>query len=105
MSVGTESGSEQRSFNGAAKAGNEIELSFRESGVIQQKNVKKGQKVKKGELIATLDNLEANLNFERAVTEVNSTESAKNTQRLSSTASSCFTKRKHPSERLSKRKK
>lgn len=79
MSVGTESGPEQRSFNGAAKAGNEIELSFRESGVIQQKNVKKGQKVKKGDLIATLDNLEANLNFERAVTEVNSSESAKNT--------------------------
>ena len=79
MLVGTESGSELRSFNGAAKAGNEIELSFRESGVIQQKNVKKGQRVKKGDLIATLDNLEANLNFERAVTEVNSTESSKNT--------------------------
>ena len=81
MTVGTGSGAQSRSFAGAAKAGNEIELSFRESGVIQRINVKKGQKVKKGDLIATLDNLEANLNFQRAVTEVNSAESAKNTSK------------------------
>ncbi len=81
MTVGTGSGAQSRSFAGAAKAGNEIELSFRESGVIQRINVKKGQKVKKGDLIATLDNLEANLTFQRAVTEVNSAESAKNTSK------------------------
>lgn len=79
--VETNNAAQIRSFNGTAKAGNEIELSFRESGVIQQINVKKGQKVKKGDLIATLDNLEANLNFERSVTEVNSAESARNTSR------------------------
>ena len=79
--VGTDAGAQTRSFNGTAKAGNEIELSFRESGIIQQINVKKGQRVKKGDLIATLDNLEANLNFERAVTEVTSAESAKNTSK------------------------
>lgn len=81
MSVGTGVGSQTRSFTGSAKAGNEIELSFRESGVIQQINVKKGQRVKKGDLIATLDNLEANLNFQRALTEVNSAESAMNTSK------------------------
>ena len=79
--VGTDAGAQTRSFTGTAIAGNEIELSFRESGVIQQINVKKGQRVRKGDLIATLDNLESNLNFERAVTEVASTESAKNTSK------------------------
>ena len=81
ISVGTDTGAQTRSFTGTAIAGNEIELSFRESGVIQQINVKKGQRVKKGDLIATLDNLESNLNFERAVTEVVSAESAKNTSK------------------------
>ncbi|MGI9532605.1 efflux RND transporter periplasmic adaptor subunit, partial [Lutimonas sp.] len=81
MAVGTGIRVHTKSFTGIAKAGNEIELSFRESGVIEQINVKKGQRVKKGDLIATLDNLEANLNFQRALSEVNGTESAMNTSK------------------------
>jgi RND family efflux transporter MFP subunit len=79
--VGTDTGAQTRTFTGIAKAGNEIELSFRESGVIQQIKVKKGQRVKKGDLIASLDNLEANLNYERAVTEVSSAESSMHTSK------------------------
>ena len=81
ITVGTDTGAQTRTFTGVAKAGNEIELSFRESGVIQQIRVKKGQRVNKGDLIARLDNIEANLNYERAVTEVASAESAMNTSK------------------------
>jgi RND family efflux transporter MFP subunit len=79
MVVGSNNLNQVRTFSGNAKAGNEIELSFRESGVIQNINVSKGDRVKKGQLIARLDNIEANLDFERAITEVNRTESAMNT--------------------------
>ena len=79
--VGGDEGTQTRSYTGVAKAESVIELSFREAGIIQQVNVKKGQRVKKGDLIASLDNLEANLNFQRAVTEVNRAESAMNTSK------------------------
>ncbi len=81
MTVGSASADQIREFTGTAKAGNEIELSFRETGVIQRVNVKKGQRVTEGTLIASLDNVEANLNYERALTELRSAESAMNTSK------------------------
>ena len=77
--VGTSDTQKIRTFSGFAKAGNEIELSFRSSGVIMQVNVKKGEKVRKGSLIARLDNVEANLAYEKSVSALNSAESDKNT--------------------------
>ena len=79
--LGSNPSDQTRTFTGTAKAGNEIELSFRDTGIIERVNVKKGQRIKKGDLIASLDNLEANLNYERAVIEVNSTESGMNTSK------------------------
>ncbi len=81
MTVGAAATHQIREFSGTAKAGNEIELSFRETGVIQRVNVKKGQRVKEGSLIASLDNVEANLNYEKAVTEVVSAASSMNTSK------------------------
>ncbi|MGI9571263.1 MAG: efflux RND transporter periplasmic adaptor subunit, partial [Desulfobulbia bacterium] len=81
IKLGNDSGAETRAFNGTATAGNQIELSFRESGIIQKTNVSTGQRVKKGDLIATLDNIEANLNFQRSIKEVISAESAMNTSK------------------------
>ena len=81
MYVGGDDGSQTRSFTATAIAGSEIDLSFRESGIIQKINVSTGQRVKKGDLIASLDNIEANLNYQRAVKEVISAESSMNTSK------------------------
>lgn len=70
-----------RTFSGVAKAGDEIELSFRGSGVITKINVGKGQKVKKGDLIAKLDNVEASLAYEQSVSALKSAQSSMNTSK------------------------
>ena len=74
-------GSEERirTFSGIAKAGNEIELSFRSGGIIEVTNVETGQQVNKGDLIARLDNVEARLAYEKSVSALNSAESALST--------------------------
>ena len=77
--VGTSDAQKIRTFSGFAKAGNEIELSFRSSGVIVRVNVRTGQKVRKGDLIARLDNVEANLAYEKSVSALSSAESDMNT--------------------------
>lgn len=66
---------------GIAKAGEEIELSFRESGTIVQLNVVKGKKVKKSDVIAILDNLETQLTYEKTLTDLNGAKSAMNTDK------------------------
>jgi len=48
-------GSRVRSFSGVAKAGVESKLSFRVKGVIERINVKVGDKVRAGQVIAELD--------------------------------------------------
>ena len=77
--VGASDAHRIRTFSGTAKAGDEIALSFRSSGIIAEVNVSKGQKVKRGTLIATLDNVEAKLAFEQSVSALNSAQSAMNT--------------------------
>ena len=77
--VGMANAQKVRTFSGFAQAGNEIALSFRSSGVISKVNVKKGQKVRKGVLIARLDNVEANLAYEKSVSALSSAESDMNT--------------------------
>ena len=70
-----------RTFSGVAKAGDEIELSFRSSGVITKVNVGKGQKVKKGDIIAKLDNVEASLAYEQSLSALKSAQSSMNTSK------------------------
>lgn len=72
-----------RTFSGTAKAGDEIELSFRGNGVITKVNVTKGQKVKKGGIIAKLDNVEASLAYEQSVSALKSAESSMSTSKSS----------------------
>ena len=81
--VGSSGGSQIRTFSGVAKAGDEIELSFRASGIITKLNAKVGQKVKKGDLIAKLDNVQANLAYEQSLSALNSSESSMNTAKSS----------------------
>jgi RND family efflux transporter MFP subunit len=67
--------SQKRTFSGIAKVGTDVMLSFRSSGIIIEKNVSKGQTVKKGQLLGRLDNLEAQLDYEKAVAELKRAES------------------------------
>ena len=77
--VGTSDAQNVRTFSGTAKAGDEIELSFRSNGIITKLNAKVGQQVKKGDLIAKLDNVQANLAYEQSVSALNSAKSTMNT--------------------------
>ncbi|WP_298501650.1 efflux RND transporter periplasmic adaptor subunit [uncultured Maribacter sp.] len=79
--VGTSDAQKIRSFSGVAKAGDEIELSFRSNGIMTTFNAKVGQQVKKGDLIAKLDNVQANLAYEQSVSALNSANSAMKTSK------------------------
>jgi RND family efflux transporter MFP subunit len=75
-------GDKVRSFSGAAKTEKIINLSFRNSGIITELNMKLGQTVKKGELLGRLDNVSARLNYESSIESKNSSESQMNTAKL-----------------------
>ncbi|MCZ6595594.1 MAG: efflux RND transporter periplasmic adaptor subunit [Bacteroidetes bacterium] len=68
-----------RTFSAIAQAGDEIELSFRSSGIITELNVEVGDVVSKGYLIARLDNIQANLSYQQSISNVNSAQSTLNT--------------------------
>ncbi len=77
--VGTSNIQGKRTYSGTAKASDAIGLSFRSGGIITKVNYWKGDKVKKGAVIARLDNVEANLAYEQSVSALNSAKSAMNT--------------------------
>ncbi|WP_298892754.1 efflux RND transporter periplasmic adaptor subunit [uncultured Psychroserpens sp.] len=76
-------GEKIRSFSGTAQTDKIINLSFRNNGIITQFDVKLGQKVKKGQLLAKLDNVQSRLSYEQAITDLNSAASQMNTAKLS----------------------
>ncbi|MEM9077979.1 MAG: efflux RND transporter periplasmic adaptor subunit [Bacteroidota bacterium] len=80
--VGVLGGETTRTFSGTAKTEKIINLSFRNSGIITVFNLKLGQVVKKGELLAKLDNVQSRLSYEQAVTSLNSSASQMNTAKL-----------------------
>jgi|TARA_B110000908_G_scaffold54305_1_gene66179 RND family efflux transporter MFP subunit len=80
--VGYLGGEKLRTFSGTAQIDKIIGLSFRSSGIITTFNIKLGQKVKKDQLISTLDNVQARLNYESAISTKNSAESQMNTAKL-----------------------
>ncbi|WP_235016391.1 efflux RND transporter periplasmic adaptor subunit [Aquimarina sp. AU474] len=80
--VGFLGGEKVRSFSGTARTDKIITLSFRNTGIITEFNIKLGQKVKKGELLAKLDNVQSRLAYEQAVTQLNSAASQMNTSKL-----------------------
>lgn len=72
-----------RTFSGSASTDKIIPLSFRNSGIITELNLKLGQKVKKGTFLARLDNVQARLSYESSVEDLNSAASKMNTAKLS----------------------
>lgn len=72
-----------RTFSGTAQTDKIINLSFRNNGIITEFNLKLGQVVKKGQLLGKLDNVQSRLNYESAVSSLNSAESQMNTAKLS----------------------
>jgi RND family efflux transporter MFP subunit len=81
--VGYVGGEKIRTFSGTAETDKIINLSFRNSGIITQFDVKLGQKVKKGQQLARLDNVQSRLSYEQSLTQLNSAESQMNTAKLS----------------------
>jgi len=77
--AGTGDARKVRTFSGFARVGNDVTLSFRTAGIIVYKNVAKGQFVKKGKLLGKLDNVEAQLAYEKAISELKRAESEMNT--------------------------
>lgn len=72
-----------RTFSGTAQTEKSINLSFRSNGIITQFNIELGQKVSQGQLLAQLDNVQARLSYETALTSLNSAQSQMNTAKLS----------------------
>ncbi len=81
--VGYLGGDKVRTFSGTAKTDKIIKLGFRSAGIITELNIKLGQKVRKGQLLAKLDNVQSRLSYEKARTQVNSAKSQMNTAKLS----------------------
>lgn len=75
-------GDKVRQFSGTAKTEKIINLSFRNTGIITELNMRLGQEVKEGELLAKLDNVQSRLNYESAIESQNSAESQMNTAKL-----------------------
>ena len=71
-----------RTFSGTAQTDKIINLSFRNSGIITEFNIKLGRLVKKGQLLAKLDNVQSRLSYEQAVSQLNSAASQMNTAKL-----------------------
>jgi multidrug efflux system membrane fusion protein len=81
--VGFLGGEAKRTFSGTANTDKVINLSFRNNGIITEFNLKIGQIVKKGQLLAKLDNVQSRLNYENSLSTLNSAKSQMNTAKLS----------------------
>jgi len=75
-------GLQQRTFSGTSQSDQVIKLSFRSSGILSELNMTLGQKVEQGALLAKLDNIQAQLNYENSISNKNSSESRMNTAKL-----------------------
>ena len=80
--VGFLGGEKVRTFSGTAQTDKIINLSFRNNGIITEFNIKLGQIVKKGQLLARLDNVQSRLSYEQSLTDLNSAASQMNTAKL-----------------------
>lgn len=80
--VGFSGGEMIRAFSGTAQTDKIINLSFRSSGIITELNMKLGDRVKRGDLLGQLDNVQARLAYEQAVSQLNSAASQMNTAEL-----------------------
>ncbi len=81
--VGLQSTSFSRTYTGVAKTEKEIKMSFRSSGIVTKLDIVLGQKVRKGQLLASLDNVQARLAYEQSISALHSAESQMNTAKSS----------------------
>lgn len=72
-----------KSFNGTSQSGAETKLSFRTSGLIVKLEVKVGDHVKKGQLLAMLDLNDLKLNLQKATASLQSAQSQVETAKSS----------------------
>jgi RND family efflux transporter MFP subunit len=79
--VGKTDNDQHRTLSGTVEAADEIDLSFRSSGIITELNITVGQEVKKGQLLARLDNVQANLAYEQSISALSSAKSSKLTSK------------------------
>jgi RND family efflux transporter MFP subunit len=63
------SGLEKLTLSGVAKAQNETNLSFKVAGTLSSINVKLGERVRKGQLIATIDPADYNIQTNQAISQ------------------------------------
>ncbi len=80
--VGYTRGDRMRVFAGVAETDQSIELSFRANGIISRLDVRVGQRVRQGQLLAQLDNVEARLAYEQALSSLNGANSQRTTAKL-----------------------
>lgn len=73
------SGEQTRTFSGISKAGTETRLSFRVSGILQTLNVKVGDRIKKGQLIAAIDDSDIRLEYRKIIDSLNKSRLQKDT--------------------------
>ncbi len=71
-----------RTFSGTTVSKKTINLSFRQPGKITRLDMKIGQKVVEGQLLAQLDNTQSRLAFEQGQAQMNAAESNLNTSKL-----------------------
>ncbi|WP_411030667.1 efflux RND transporter periplasmic adaptor subunit [Spongiimicrobium sp. 3-5] len=71
-----------RTFSGTSKTDEVVNLTFRSGGIITAFDIKLGQKVKKGQQLSRLDNVQSRLNYENAISSLNSAASQMNTAKL-----------------------
>ena len=74
-------GEQSRILSGVSKAGTESRLSFRVGGIVEAVHVKVGEKVNKGMEIASVDNSDAQLNYEKALETLRKVEIQKDNAR------------------------
>ena len=80
--VGFQGGAIIRTFSGTAETDKIVNLSFRSSGIVTRFDIRVGQRVRKGELLAQLDNVPARLSYEQSILSLNSAASQMNTAKL-----------------------
>ncbi len=71
-----------RVISGTSQSDLVNKLSFRSNGILSELNMKLGQKVEQGQLLAKLDNIQAQLNYENSISSRNSSESNMKTSKL-----------------------
>ncbi len=72
-------GNQLKTFSGTTRSASETNLSFRSSGIVQTLKVKVGESVARGKVLATIDNRDALLNYDKTQATLQSAETQKNT--------------------------